>query len=137
MSRSKRILMALGLMLGLALVATEAQARGPVCGGALPSVGAQIRGPVLHVIDGESLCVAVDSSPATWVEVQVDAGLVRASSSGDAKGRLMAAAFARNAVCVVTGRSGDRAVAACTIDGERLSARLNQPAVTKAAQAWR
>lgn len=137
MSRSKRILMALGLMLGLALVATEAQAKGPVCGGATPEVGAQIRGPVLHVTDGERLCVAVDASPASWVEVQVDAGLVRASNGGDAKGRLMAAAFARNAVCVVTGRSGDRATAACTIDGERLSARLNQPTVTKAAQAWR
>lgn len=137
MSRSKRILMALGVMLGIALVATEAQARAPACGGPTPAVGDQIKGPVLHVIDGQRLCVAVDASPTTWVELQLDAGIVRASDGGDAKARLMAAAFARNAVCVITGRSGGRATAACTIEGESLSARLNQPAVTKAAQAWR
>lgn len=136
-SRSKRILIALGFMLGLALVATEAQARSAACGGSAPAVGAEIRGPILHVIDGQRLCVAVDASPSTWVEIQVDSELVRASNGGDAKGRLMAAAFARNAVCVITGQNSDRATAACTIEGERLSARLDQPGITKAAQDWR
>lgn len=136
MSRSKRILIALGLLLGVALVATEAQAG--VCGGQAPAVGAQLKGPVLQVIDGQHLCVATDVSPSTWVEVQVvDPALVRASSAEDAKGRLMAAAFARDAVCVITGANGGRATAACTIEGERLGARLNQPEIIKAAQNWR
>ncbi len=136
MSRSKRILIALGLLLGVALVATEAQAG--VCGGQAPAVGAQLKGPVLQVIDGQHMCVATDASPSTWVEVQVvDPALVRASSADDAKGRLMAAAFARDAVCVITGVAKGRAIAACTIEGERLGARLNQPEVIKAAQIWR
>ena len=135
-SRSKRILIALGLLLGVALVATEAQAG--VCGGQAPAVGAQLKGPVLQVIDGGHLCVAMDTSPSTWVEVQVlDPRLVRASTSDDARRRLMAAAFARDAVCVITGKTGDKVTAACMIEGEHLGARLNQPEIVKAAQIWR
>lgn len=138
MSRSKRILIALGLLLGVALVATEAQAKAEACRGQAPAVGAQLEGPVLHVIDGQQLCVAVDASPTTWVRVQVlDSQLARASTANDAKGRLMAAAFARDAVCVITGKSGDQVTAACMIEGQRLSARLNQPEIAKAAQIWR
>lgn len=136
MSRSKRILIALGLLLGVALVATEAQAG--VCGGRAPAVGAQLKGPVLQVIDGQHMCVATDASPSTWVEVQIlDPRLVRASSVDDARGRLMAAAFARDAVCVITGENAGRVTAACTIEGERLGARLDQPEIIKAAQIWR
>lgn len=138
MSRSKRILIVLGLLLGVALVATEAQAKEAVCRGPAPAVGAQLKGPVLQVIDGEHMCVAVDASPSTWVELQVlDPRLVRASTAGNARGRLMAAAFARDAVCVITGANGGRATAACMIEGERLGARLNQPQIAKAAQIWR
>lgn len=129
-------MIALGLLLGVALVATEAQAG--VCGGQPPAVGAQLKGPVLQVIDGQHMCIATDASPSTWVEVQVvDPALVRASSVDDAKGRLMAAAFARDAVCVITGAKEGRATAACTIEGEHLGARLNQPEIIKAAQIWR
>lgn len=138
MSRSKRIMIALGLMLGVALVATEAQATTSLCRGEAPAVGAQIRGPVLHVIDGGRLCIALEPSPSTWVELQVlDPRVMRTSSADDAKQRLMAAAFARDAVCVVTGTSAGRATAACMIEGEQLSARLSQPEIAKAAQIWR
>lgn len=138
MSRSKRILIALGLMLGVALVATEAQATTSVCRGEAPAVGAQIRGPVLYVIDGGRLCVALEPSPSTWVELQVlDPRVVRTSSADDAKQRLMAAAFARDAVCVITGTSAGRATAACMVEGEQLSARVSQPEIARAAQIWR
>ena len=50
---------------------------------------------------------------------------------------VVVAAFARDAVCVITGANGGRATAACTIEGERLGARLNQPEIIKAAQNWR
>lgn len=101
-------------------------------------MGAQIRGPVLHVIDGGRLCVALEPSPSTWVELRVlDPRLVRTSSADDAKQRLMAAAFARDAVCVITGTGAGRATAACTIEGEQLNARLSQPEIAKAAQIWR
>ena len=136
MSRSKRILIALGLLLGVALVATEAQAS--VCGGRAPAVGAQLKGPVLQVVDGQHMCVATGVSPTSWVEVQVlDPRVVHASSADDARARLMAAAFARDAVCVITGVNRGKATAACVIEGEQLGARLNQPKIVKAAQIWR
>lgn len=136
MSRAKRIVIVLGLLFGVALVATEAQAG--VCGGQAPAVGAQLKGPVLHVIDGQHMCVALGASPSSWVAVQVlDPRVVRASTADDAKGRLMAAAFARDAVCVITGDNGGRATAACMIEGEQLGARLNQPEIAKAAHIWR
>ena len=136
MSRSKRILIAAGFLLGIALVATEAQAT--TCRGEAPAVGARIRGPVLHVIDGGRLCVALAPSPSTWVELQVlDPRVMRTSSADDAKQRLMAAAFGQDAVCVITGTSAGQVTAACMIEGEQLSARLSQPEIAKAAQIWR
>ena len=59
------------------------------------------------------------------------------TGADDAKQRLMAAAFARDAVCVITGTSAGRATAACMVEGEQLSARVSQPEIAKAAQIWR
>lgn len=137
MSRSQRILLAIGLMIGVALIATEAQASESVCKGQAPAIGAVLKGPVLYIPDGERLCVAQDGSPQNWVEVQVLDARPGAASGDEGHRRLMAAAFARNADCVVTGESGERVTAACMIEGERLSARLNQSEIIKAAQAWR
>lgn len=130
----------LGLLLagGIALVATEAQAETAVCKGAAPAIGETLRGPILHVSDGERLCVALDANPDHWVEVQVlDAPLQKASAVSANRGALMAAAFAQNAVCVVTGLVDGRATARCEIEGEPLAERLRQPGIAKIGQAWR
>lgn len=133
----------LGLLLaaGLALVASEAVAApaDSVCRGVAPAVGQTLKGPILHVVDGDHLCVAQDVSPETWVEVQVlDAALQKAVvNEHRTRGALMAAAFAQNAVCEITGVAGGVPLADCRIEGEALSSRLSAPDIVKTGQAWR
>ncbi len=134
-----RLMFALALVAGVALLATEAQAsEGSVCRGATPEIGQTLRGPILHVEDGQHLCVALSDNPNQWVEVQVlDAPLQKASTKANPRGVLMAAAFAQNAVCDVTQVIDGRAVAACAIDGQPLAQRLSQPSIVKTGQSWR
>jgi hypothetical protein len=109
----------------LLMAASPAVAQG-VCHGAAPAPGASIHGPVLEIPDGKSLCIALNTSPDSWV--RVDVAQLNAS-----RPQLMAAAFARNATCQI-GHDGG---AVCTIDGEPLAARLQQPWLIEAAMAWR
>ena len=81
---------------------------------------------------------ALDASPDRWVEVQVlDAPLQKASATTVSRGALMAAAFARNAVCTVTGLVDGRAAARCEIEGQPLAERLRQPDIAKIGETWR
>lgn len=122
----------------LALLATEAQAEDAICRGAAPAVGATLAGPVLHVIDGERLCVAQGFDPATWVEVQIaEAQLHKTSDAPPARGALMAGAFAQDAVCTVTGLVDGRAIATCQVEGRPLAERLGQPDIATIGQTWR
>ena len=123
----------------LALSAGGAQA-GQVCGASAPAVGTQVRGPVLHVLDGDHLCIALGETPDRWLEVELaDAGLVRASSnSGDnLRGALMSVAFAQNITCRIVDRAGDRAVAVCRLDGQPLGGLALKPQAIGAGRAWR
>ncbi len=117
---------ALGLMAGLAAGAVQS----PVapCGGAVPHAGALLHGPALHVIDGDTLCVAQGPEPSTWVAVRL-----ADVPDTTAWGTLMAAAFALTLDCQVIARG----VARCTIDGRPLGQIVRQPAVRAAGQAWR
>ena len=126
------------LLLAGGLFAGQAQARDTICRGQTPEVGATLSGPVLHVIDGERLCVALGPATDLWVELQVSDASQRKTSSGKpARGPLMAAAFARNAVCSVTGLVDGRAVAACRIEDRPLAETLGQPDMVRIGQAWR
>jgi hypothetical protein len=133
----------LGLLLagGVATVAGQAQAAPAetLCRGVAPAVGQILKGPILHVVDGERLCVALDANPKTWVEVQVlDAPLQKAAvTSPRTRGTLMAAAFAQNAVCEIKGVIDGVPIADCQVEGEPLSGRLASPDVVKIGQAWR
>lgn len=128
----------LSLLLAGGLAVGQAQAQDGVCRGKAPEVGATLKGPVLHVIDGERLCVALGPATDQWVEVQVsDASLQKASAGKPARGSLMAAAFARNAACSVTGIVDGRAVAACRIEDRPLAETLGQPDIVRIGQAWR
>jgi hypothetical protein len=97
-----------------------------VCRGETPAPGATVHGPVLEIPDAKSLCIALNTSPDSWVRVSL-AGL------DASRPQLMAAAFARNATCQI----GEKGQAVCTIEGEPLAASLQQPQVIKAAMAWR
>lgn len=134
------LLLGLALAGGIMLAGGEAQAapEDAVCRGVAPAVGQVLKGPILHVVDGERMCVALDATPDSWVEVQVlDAPLQKTSAAPRARGALMAAAFAQNAVCEVKGVAGGVALAECQIEGQPLAQRLATPDIVKVGQAWR
>lgn len=101
---------AIGLaLLGALTTATAAKAdpckaipdRGP-----MPSYlhrGAHFSGPVIYVGDGDSLCVAVGSGPANWVEIRLEdfyAPELHSPSGPDAKAALERVAMGRKAARV-------------------------------------
>ena len=85
------------------------------------SFAAEFSGPVVHVIDGDSLCVAVGPGHEKWVEVRL--ADFHAPESGDADGPSTKAALARIALgqpatCVASLRTYDRIAARCSIAGQ-------------------
>ena len=112
------------------------------CNGPAPVAGVEIRGPVLHVIDGQTLCVALGFSTDHWVKLRLAdaASPVRRTSSGpqaDPRGALMQVALAKTATCrTLKSRSG-AIVARCEIDGRPIGDQLDDPDVTAASWAWR
>lgn len=97
-----------------------------VCRGPTAPAGAVIRGPVLEVPDGTSLCIAGSPSPSTWVAIPL------AQNAPD-HAALMAAAFGKDAVCVIDAEGRGR----CLIEGAMLADRLRDPEVVKTAAHWR
>lgn len=91
--------------------------------GRLPSYlryGARFAGLVVHVIDGDSLCVAVGEGRSAWVEVRLaDFHAVELKEPGGAgaKAALERVALGRQASCVASIATYDRIAARCTIDG--------------------
>lgn len=92
--------------------------------GPLPSylgLGAHFSGPVVHVIDGDSLCVAIGDGPAAWVEVRLadfHAPEIAAAGGAAAKAALSRLAMGREADCTANMRTYDRIAARCRIDGQ-------------------
>ena len=123
---------------GAAVVAILTLAGAPavaqVCRGAPPAVGQTITGPVLHVIDGESLCIAQGPTPDHWIPLRVAPSITPLPVD---RARLMAAVFARSLVCTVKGARGATRLAACTLGGAPLSDLLSIPAGVSDAKAWR
>jgi hypothetical protein len=120
----KRILSILAATIGAAFASSVWAA--DVCQAPAPAKGAVIHGPVLAIPDGSSLCLATGASPSTWVRISLSRPPVTRPA-------LMAAAFGKNATCVVgaDGR-GD-----CVVEGQRLATVLQGPEIVKAAYAWR
>jgi hypothetical protein len=95
-----------------------------VCQAPAPVNGAVIHGPVLAIPDGSSLCLATGASPSAWVKVPL-------SGPPTTHKALMAAAFGKNATCVVgADRLGD-----CVVEGKPLATALSQPQIVDAD--WR
>ena len=107
------------------LMAPAASADG-ICQGKTPAAGAIIHGPVLEIPNGGSLCLATGSAPETWIRVSV-------AHFNSSRPNLMAAAFGKNATCVI-GRNGE---AECAVEGQSLASTLQQPQVIRAATEWR
>lgn len=118
------------------LLAGAAQAAEP-CRGKAP--GGEIHGPVLHVVDGERLCVALGDSPDRWVELALAPLALEkaAASAAPSRGALMGVAFAQNATCTVVGRQGGVPLARCRIGGQDVAALVRSPQAVKISRAWR
>ncbi len=108
-----------------AAIATGVRAA-DVCQGPPPANGVAVHGPVLAVPDGSSLCVATGPSPSTWVRFS----LFHLQTTRPA---LMAAAFGKNATCVVDAQGRG----SCVIEGQSLAATLRPPETADAAKGWR
>lgn len=117
------------LALGLALWPTGAMGADPCRAitdeGWLPkglARGASFGGPVVHVIDGDSFCVAVGEGPDNWVEVRLADFFAHEMSRGGAKAKstLERLASGQRATCVAESTSYDRVVARCEVGGRSL-----------------
>ena len=120
----KRVFFILAAMIATAFASGALAA--DVCQGPPPAHGAMIHGPVLAVPDGSSLCLATGASPRAWVKIPL-------SGPRTSRASLMAAAFGKNATCVV---GADR-LGACVVEGKPLAVVLGQPEVVDAAYTWR
>ena len=114
------------------------------CSGPHPVAGVQIRGPVLHVIDGETICVALGYAPEQWIRLRladapVSSPIRRISNTpqADPRGVMMAAAFAKTAECRTELDADRQVVAVCTVDGMPLGRALRDGGVIAAGMSWR
>jgi hypothetical protein len=96
------------------------------CPGGSAAPGAVIHGPVLAIPDASSLCLALGAAASSWIEVK----LAQPSPSYPL---LMAAAFGKDASCVIDGHGA----ALCDIEGRPLAVDLQSPATMEASAAWR
>lgn len=117
---------ALGLALALALTPASVAAADPCRAitdeGWMPkgvTSGATFSGPVVHVIDGDSFCVAIGEGQEAWVEVRLADFFAPEMSAGGAKAKstLERLALGQRATCVAGPASYDRIVAQCQVNG--------------------
>jgi micrococcal nuclease len=105
-------------------------------GGPAPAAaafGSTFSGPVVHVIDGDSFCVALGDGPKSWVEVRLgDFYAWKEGANGrKAKVALEGLAMGKTATCVANLQSGDRVAARCTIDGKPIGDSLRTAGVAE------
>jgi micrococcal nuclease len=94
--------------------------------------GSTFSGPVSYVGDGDSLCVALGPSPVDWVEVRIAdfyAPELHEPGGREAKAALERIAKGRRVECLAQGRSYDRVVARCTIQGRSLGGLMRSAGV--------
>jgi hypothetical protein len=131
----------LGVALAAAFVALPAAAaeRTSPCQGKAPALGEQVHGPVLHVADGDRLCVATSDDPARWVELTLAPPALHKASAAPApsRGALMGVAFAQNLTCKIVGQAQGRPLAACARDGQDVAMLARSPQAAKISHAWR
>jgi micrococcal nuclease len=129
----------LALAAATLFVLSAGQALAGPCAGRAPEPGQTFRGPVLHVEDGERICVALGATPDSWAPVVLaDSALKTVSTSGaDPRRTLMASTFARDVDCRVLDVVAGEALAACSLDGRPLGALMREPAAMTASAAWR
>lgn len=112
---------------GLAFLASPALA--DPCEAPLPRRGAAFEGVVDYIVDGDGLCVR---TPAGLVEVRLAdfrAPELSEPAGPAAKAALQRLVMGRRVRCVASGRSYDRVVADCTLEGVSLGALMRAAGV--------
>lgn len=151
--RFKPLIISAGLATALLFGATACRAEAAPaptadaqpCTGPSPVAGVDIRGPVLHVIDGETLCVALGFETDSWIRLHLaDAAQPRVNKTSNAReaapdprGALMQVALARMADCRTIKGDDGQVEALCTIDGRPIGEQLRDPGVVAASYEWR
>ena len=130
-----RRLLLLGAITLTTALAGAAQAG--VCQGEAPTGAETIRGPVLHVLDGETLCVAMGAEPSTWVPVRIAEGLTRASTAAPQRQTLMAASFGQDVTCRITGRGDGVVLGECRTAAGSVSDMAQDVSYVAAGRGWR
>lgn len=110
-------------------------AEASVCRGSAPQGVVEIRGPVLHVPDGERICVALSPDPSDWVELQV-VDMIAESRAGEARGALMAASFGQDVSCRIM-QTPSGAAGVCRTSKGDVARLADTPRIIKAGHAWR
>jgi micrococcal nuclease len=93
------------------------------CAGPLPKRGTAILGTVIHIIDGDSICVApagTERDASSWIEIRVeDYSAPERGEPGGADATRIArrTVLNRTVRCIAGRRSYDRVVATCTLQG--------------------
>ncbi|MBJ7410244.1 MAG: nuclease [Pseudomonadota bacterium] len=142
----RRPLLATALGLALGALACPALAdpckavpdRGPTPTHLRP--GSTFSGRVVHVIDGDGLCVATGLGPTNWVEVRLEDFYAPELSEpgGDrAKAALRKLALGRTVTCRAGRRSYDRVVARCELAGRSLADRLRSAGIQEGGRGRR
>ncbi|MEW5684130.1 MAG: hypothetical protein AB1942_04350 [Pseudomonadota bacterium] len=131
--------MRLSLLIGAMTLATALSgvAQAGVCAGEAPVGAETIRGPVLHVLNGETLCVALGADPSTWVAVRVADGLGMASTAAPQRQTLMAASFGQDVTCRITGRGDGVALGECRTAAGSVAELAQDAAYVSAGRGWR
>jgi micrococcal nuclease len=101
--------------------------------------GRSFSGPVVRVIDGDSLCVAVGSGPAAWVEVRLaDFYAAERGSPGGpaAKTALERIALGKVVSCTAGPQSYDRVVSACRISGRAIGEMMRAAGLSQGGRGY-
>jgi hypothetical protein len=137
----------LSILAGLASLVFTASAHADPCtaipdnGPAPPflQAGRSFSGPVMRVIDGDSLCIATGSGPASWVEVRLaDFYAAESGSPGGsrAKEALERIALGKVARCTAGRQSYDRVVSECTISGRAIGELMRSSNVPEGGRGY-
>ena len=103
--------------------------------------GERFSGPVVHVGDGDSLCVAVGPRRgADWVEVRLadfHAPELKEPGGREARDTLKRLTAGRRVHCISRGRTWDRVAADCRLGGRSLGERMRSAGVAEGGRGRR
>lgn len=123
----------------LVLMAASAARSQELCAAPPPAPGAVVRGPVLHVLDGETLCVALGATPDRWLRIRLSPATSgpRRDVASPSRGALMSVAFGEMVTCALDPVGATPLTGVCKRKGRALAMAAREPNALAAGLAWR